>query len=238
MENDSSANEGQETSLTKIQSNITPVLSESRKKELRFSYFPTAYKMSVVNNDEKLAQDCLTPLAAVKEQPESCVNLRLNETVMSNKRKYSEMIRLDKLDKDESAQFHIPPTRGSHELSARKRINKLVWKKQGRGRFMTETAWMIDQRTQDESTGNNQSYPTNLAELKLNSIQVLRDKACEKPKIGKVLATPFNKSSIGNSSRKPSITSTNSKIVSVVILKREDPERDKIGFNRLRLQTY
>lgn len=150
------------------------------------------------------------------------------------------MIRLDKLEKSENSPFHIPSNPNAHENSAKKRINKLM-NKQGRGRLMTDTAWIFENRIDEGLSPNNFNSFTsaNLNQLKLESIQKLREKASEKQDNGQLLSGTNNQSSIGRASRKPSITSTNSKIVSVVVLKKE-PEtvKDIHSFNRLRLQTF
>ena len=218
---------------------ILPKESEWHTKEKKFSYFPSAYKMSTFENQE-LNQAELKK-AEHSEQSGAWIYLQQSDSAFNNKRKYSEMIRLDKLDKGENSPFHIPSNPNNYENSAKKRINKLISKEQRRSRLMTETAWIFgDRMSGGLSPNNNNSFSSaNLNQLKLESIKKLREKASEIHENELNLNGTNNQSSVGRASRKPSITSTNSKIVNVIVLKKE-PEtvKDIQSFNRLRLQTF
>lgn len=107
---------------------------------------------------------------------------------------------------------------------------------------MTDTAWIFNDKNEGElspNNNNNSFTSANLNQLKLESIQKLREKAFGRQDNGQIFSGTNNQSSIGRASRKPSITSTNSKIVSVVVLKKEpETTKDVHNFNRLRLQTF
>mmetsp|Transcript_25156 Transcript_25156/g.28964 ORF Transcript_25156/g.28964 Transcript_25156/m.28964 type:complete len:204 (-) Transcript_25156:97-708(-) len=180
--------------------------------------------MSTFENEIKIKNEESAANQDSFEQRSVCIHLQANENASSNSRKYSEMIRLDELERGESSPFHIPCFRGIPEGTSRKRMTKLIEKsKGGRSRIMTETDWMLEKRNPDctSSDNTNKFCPMNLSEIKINSIQKLREKANGIQEINKMIRDPFRNSSIDFASRKPSITSNNSKVVNVVVLKRE-----------------
>lgn len=80
--------------------------------------------MSTIENQE--INQAEKEKSAHNEQPEAWIYLQQADSLPNNKRKYSEMIRLDKLDKSENSPFHIPSNPNEYENSAKKRINKLM----------------------------------------------------------------------------------------------------------------
>lgn len=121
---------------------ISAISDFNRIEDKKFSYFPTSYKMSTNPNDyRKKSEDQLANrMMCTKtncDTQDACIQLQSADCVLNNKRKHSEMIRLDKLEKDASP-FNVPDRRSQAEINARKRINKLMNKDYKRPRIMTE----------------------------------------------------------------------------------------------------
>lgn len=94
--------------------------------------------MSTMDNPlRKQSEEVMLPKPAF-ETERSCVQLQHSYGDASNKRKHSEMVRLDKLVKVDT--FHPPSPMNFIEHSGRKRVNKLLAKNSRRQRLMTETA--------------------------------------------------------------------------------------------------
>lgn len=202
--------------------------------ERKFSYFPSSYKMSTTHemNHKKQAPSVMTSetpsvIGAVMEPQDPCIQLQSLED-FPQKRKHSEMIRLDKLDKSESVRFHIPNPKEQTELAGKKRVNKLMAKYK-RNRIMTESPM-------DSKIG---FLPTKSSSQTMNRIQRLRSKDFPKPTIGQCLMSQGHKWSTDDTSPNLTLPSSGSKKVSVVLIKKDQDLREAcLKFNRNRFQTY
>jgi hypothetical protein len=162
-------------SQKKTKQNVELKSEKTENKINKFSYFPQSYKMSTVDVEipKEVEEPPIAHLPNYSQAP--CIQLQAEDTHNHNKRKHSEMVRLDKLETGNHVTFDVPTSKEHMETNIKKRINKLMSKNRKRDRCMTESVSQVKNRLG--------FLPTKNSELTLSSILRLRDKQLPKPLI-------------------------------------------------------
>jgi SHAQKYF class myb-like DNA-binding protein len=202
----------------------------------KFSYFPSSYKMSTMDNPiRKQSEEVVLPKLTF-ESDGSCIQLKPSLGDISNKRKHSEMVRLDKIVRVDN--FHAPTPKDFTEISGRKRVNKLLAKDKRRQRLMTETASDVKSRIG--------FLPT---KFRMEHEQYFKN--APRPEIGRCLNFLTHRLSTDSASLDINNSARGGKKVKVVVIKKdEDLFRNNpklveqhslenlFNKNRLRFQTF
>jgi hypothetical protein len=215
----------------KTKQNVELKSELTENKIHKFSYFPQSYKMSTVDVEilKEVEDPPVAHLPNYSQAP--CIHLQAEDTQNHNKRKHSEMVRLEKLETENHVTFDVPTSKEYMETNIKKRINKLMSKNRKRGRIMTESVSQVKNRLG--------FLPTKNSELTLSSILRLRDKQLPKPLIREWLNMPLYKLSTDEWANSSSVVSNNGKRANVKLLKIDKDMSDhNQGFNRLRFQTF
>jgi len=185
--------------------------TEEKLQENKFSYFPSSYKMSIVDPAaRKVSEDFNLPAPSI-EQEETCIQLQPIETDTSGKRKRSEMVRLDKLVKNEDSIFHAPSPKDQSNLSGKKRPAQTMNKFVKRQRIMTECVNNVNSRIGFK--------PTQSSEMTMTSILRLRDKQYPKPSISRCLNLLTHRLSTDSASMEVHTPSRVGRVANVVLLR-------------------
>lgn len=169
----------------------------------------------------------------------SCIQLQESEIVATNKRKYSEMVRLDNAEKQNDSPFDIPSSKQT-DFNCRIPVKNLEDHIGLRKRNNTE---VFDEQFQDLSPANANSgfKPTKDNNETLSCIQLLRDKYSPKPNLNRVLSFRPSKQSIDSVSQFSNHFQPSAKRVNIVLLKMDKDSQDvsqDFYFKRSRLQTF
>ncbi|CAI2386597.1 unnamed protein product [Moneuplotes crassus] len=207
---------------------------DTNSNEQSFTYFPATYKMATMGMTTPQSQPNQDSFkfeksfdSYKKDSSSPCIQLSSeNPKRNSLKRKHSEIVRLDKLERVDVPDFHMPTPVGQEDINKKTKINKREAKLLRRQRIMTETV--------QDFQGRVGFCPTKKSEQTLSSIEVLRNKNIPKPQIGSVMS--LQKYSIDESG---SVISASGKKAQVKLIKmNKDLNSNNHGFHRLRLQTF
>lgn len=210
-------------------------MNDNISNDAGFSYFPQAYKMSTeikppvqsnFNNGSFTFQTC-SPVDQPPTPASTCVQLDSAEKSKNSlKRKHSEMVHIEKLERVDVSDFHMPTPMDQTDIENRRRMNKREAKMRRRQRIMTETV--------QDFQGRVGFCPTKKSEQTLSSIEILRNSNLPKPQISSIMS--MHQYSVDESG---SVISRGSRKAQVKLLKvNKEISSSNQEYNRMRLQTF